>query len=279
MRRNDLLVTAALLIAGTFGVGVQAADTKSASKEHPAEVAEIPGSALKLLTLTQQAVDRLGLVITPVREESVARKQIIAGEIVPAEDAKQLGLPATPQPDFGRTRHWLVASAALKVSTGSPIDMASFEPADGRAALVRVRQQEAAQAAGSSFDKAVVIMARTATSGFRKLRGYPVPVPGSPDVYYVVASDDFAPKQPALVQILSNVESRLVVPFGAILYDEHGGAWVYTSPETRVFVRYPVSVDYVSGETAFLTEGPPDGTEVVAVGASLLLGTEFEIGH
>jgi hypothetical protein len=72
---------------------------------------------------------------------------------------------------------------------------------------------------------------------------------------------------------------RRVVPYAAVLYDAQGNTWVYTSPEPQVFVRYPINVDYIDGDRAVLSDGPPPGTQVVIAGAAELFGTEFEIGH
>jgi hypothetical protein len=70
-----------------------------------------------------------------------------------------------------------------------------------------------------------------------------------------------------------------VVPYGAVLYDVNGRTWVYTSPESLVFVRREIVVDHIAGDLAVLTEGPPAGTRVVTLGATELHGAEFEIGH
>jgi hypothetical protein len=72
---------------------------------------------------------------------------------------------------------------------------------------------------------------------------------------------------------------RKVVPYAAVLYDPRGETWVYTSPEPLVFVRHRIHVEYISGDRAVLSEGPPVGTAVVTVGAAELFGAEFEIGH
>jgi hypothetical protein len=72
---------------------------------------------------------------------------------------------------------------------------------------------------------------------------------------------------------------RKVVPYGAVLYDAHGDTWVYTSPEPLVFVRHAIQVEYIRGDRAVLSQGPPTGTAVVTVGAAELFGAEFEIGH
>ena len=69
--------------------------------------------------------------------------------------------------------------------------------------------------------------------------------------------------------------TRKVVPTSAVLYDAKGKTWVYTNPEPLVFVRHAVSIDYIDGDRAVLTDGPVSGTAVVTVGAAELLGTEY----
>lgn len=73
--------------------------------------------------------------------------------------------------------------------------------------------------------------------------------------------------------------ARTVVPYAAVLYDAHGDAWVYTSPEERVFVRHAIKIDYIDGDRAVLSEGAAVGTAVVILGAAELFGAEFEVGH
>ena len=72
---------------------------------------------------------------------------------------------------------------------------------------------------------------------------------------------------------------RKVVPYSALLYGPEGQTWVYISPQSRVFVRYVVDVDYIEGDTVFLNDGPPVGTVIASVGVAILYGTEFEMGH
>jgi len=68
-----------------------------------------------------------------------------------------------------------------------------------------------------------------------------------------------------------------VVPYAAVLYGLNGETWVYTNPETLVFVRENIVVDHIDGDMAILTEGPEDGTPVVTVGVSLLYGAEVGV--
>jgi hypothetical protein len=72
---------------------------------------------------------------------------------------------------------------------------------------------------------------------------------------------------------------RKVIPYAAILYDATGATWVYTNLEPLVFVRHSITVDYIDGDVAILSDGPAAGVKVVTVGASLLYGTEFEVGE
>ncbi|MGH3022456.1 MAG: hypothetical protein ACRDNI_02260 [Gaiellaceae bacterium] len=72
---------------------------------------------------------------------------------------------------------------------------------------------------------------------------------------------------------------QAVVPYSSVLYDTDGRTWVYTSPEPLAFVRAPIEVERIDGSLAFLSDGPAAGTDVVSVGAALLLGTEFEVDH
>ncbi|HWC70337.1 MAG TPA: hypothetical protein VG993_04155 [Actinomycetota bacterium] len=70
--------------------------------------------------------------------------------------------------------------------------------------------------------------------------------------------------------------SRLVVPYDAVYIDAHGGFWVYTNPEPFEYVRAPIDIVKETSTQAFLSEGPPAGTEIVTVGAPELYGSETE---
>jgi hypothetical protein len=80
-------------------------------------------------------------------------------------------------------------------------------------------------------------------------------------------------------QLTRSGARRPVVPYAAVLYDAKGVTWVYTSPANLVYVRHRITVDYIEGDQAVLTDGPPAGTQVVTQGGQELFGAEFEIGH
>jgi hypothetical protein len=68
-----------------------------------------------------------------------------------------------------------------------------------------------------------------------------------------------------------------VVPFGAVMYDAQGAAWVYTVRAERSYLRAPIVVDRVVGDQAYLRDGPAAGTDVVTVGVPELYGSEYGV--
>jgi len=69
-----------------------------------------------------------------------------------------------------------------------------------------------------------------------------------------------------------------VVPYAAVIYGLNGETWVYVSPEPLVFHREPVTVAYIDGDNAVLSEGPAVGTQVVTVGVAELYGADTGVG-
>ena len=72
---------------------------------------------------------------------------------------------------------------------------------------------------------------------------------------------------------------KRVVPYSSLIYDPKGQTWVYTSPETRTFIRHKVDVDKIEGDIVVLNDGPPVGTIVASVAVAELYGAEFKVGH
>ncbi|MGD9704173.1 MAG: hypothetical protein AB7Q42_23405 [Acidimicrobiia bacterium] len=68
------------------------------------------------------------------------------------------------------------------------------------------------------------------------------------------------------------------IPYSALVYTADGNTWTYTNPEALVFVRQAVTVDHITGDVAFLSDGPEPGTVVVSVGVAELYGTELGVG-
>ena len=261
MRRPSLEMGATALaltlaLAAPIGVGARAAD--ETGKLEPAHVEPIPGTELSRVTLTEQAFKRLGIETSPVREERVARTRTVGG-IVLEPGSMALLEPAAAGGAAGAGPKTVVR---VEVS-GDVRELASRQPA-----LVRPLYGGA---------------------GHPGLRATPlVTAPGetmNPEESLHFAVDDpqgsLAGGQQVLVELTLSAGSapRPVVPISAVIYDEHGEEWVYMNPEPLAYHRHHVDIDFLTGELAVLNEGPAAGAMVVTLGAPLLLGTEFEIGH
>ena len=68
--------------------------------------------------------------------------------------------------------------------------------------------------------------------------------------------------------------SGQTVPYAAVIYDTEGNTWIYTNPEPLTFVRAPIVIDHIEGDTAFLSEGLDSTITVVTVGVAEIYGTE-----
>ncbi|MEZ4711835.1 MAG: hypothetical protein R3A44_31915 [Caldilineaceae bacterium] len=73
-------------------------------------------------------------------------------------------------------------------------------------------------------------------------------------------------------------QTRLVVPYSALIYDNNGGTWIYTSPDALTYVRTAVTVDFIEGDMVVLADGPDVGTNVATVAVAELYGTDTGVG-
>jgi hypothetical protein len=71
--------------------------------------------------------------------------------------------------------------------------------------------------------------------------------------------------------------TRTVVPYEALIYDEEGHTFVFTSPAPLTYRRRPVKVARIAGDRVLLSAGPRAGTTIVTVGAAEVYGAEQEI--
>jgi hypothetical protein len=70
----------------------------------------------------------------------------------------------------------------------------------------------------------------------------------------------------------------LTIPSSAVLYDIHGGAWVYQQTAPQKYSRRRVEIARVAGGAALVARGLQTGAKVVTAGAAELFGTEFSTG-
>jgi hypothetical protein len=107
------------------------------------------------------------------------------------------------------------------------------------------------------------------------------PLAATSDLFFQVANADRALRPGQRVEVLLRLrqpERVRVVPWSAVVYDIHGGTWVYENTAPHVFVRRRVDVRRVDGELAVLASGPGVGASVVSVGTAELFGTELGSG-
>ena len=109
----------------------------------------------------------------------------------------------------------------------------------------------------------------------------PASAPATADLFYELDNADgkLRPGEKVSVAVpLQGETESLVVPAAAVLYDIHGGTWVYENTAPQAFTRRRVEVRYVNGNDAVLARGPKPGAKIVTAGAAELFGTEFGIG-
>lgn len=68
-----------------------------------------------------------------------------------------------------------------------------------------------------------------------------------------------------------------LIPYSAVVYDTDGSTWAYVSTGAGNYMREPIRIAEIQGDTAVLSSGPPAGAAVVTAGAAELLGTEYDI--
>ncbi|HEU0020054.1 MAG TPA: hypothetical protein VFR55_00040 [Dehalococcoidia bacterium] len=79
--------------------------------------------------------------------------------------------------------------------------------------------------------------------------------------------------------VLAGEGTRTVIPFDAVVYWPDGSSWVYVMTADLEYVRQPIIVEAVDGDTAVLSDGPPAGAQVVTVGQSEFWGFESGVGR
>jgi hypothetical protein len=102
------------------------------------------------------------------------------------------------------------------------------------------------------------------------------PIKGS-ELSRVILTEDAARRIGLDTTPVTSRGERTVVPESAVWVDVNGDEWVYTNPETLVFVRARVVVDRYDEGSAFLSDGPAPGTAVASIGVPQLIGSEFGI--
>ena len=129
---------------------------------------------------------------------------------------------------------------------------------------------------------AAVFAAGCGSSGSKEEVGDAQPAKVTPikgtDLSTVTLSADAAKRLGiATAAVATQGSNRKVIPYDAVIYAADGKTFTYTSPKPLNFVRAPITVTDIRGDTAYLSAGPPAGTAVVTVGSQELFGTEYEV--
>lgn len=107
------------------------------------------------------------------------------------------------------------------------------------------------------------------------------PLAATVDFYYEAPRAILKPGERLMVVVRGPVRGGRglnQVSSAAVIYDIHGGNWVYEQAANRRYVRRRIFVDHSEGGRAYLTSGPAVGTPVVIAGAAELWGVEFGAG-
>ena len=236
-----MLDTARLFAAGALAAAIAFGAAEAASpKVEPATVEAIPGSDLRKLVLQARAVERLGIETAAIKMETVGRKRTVAAEVfVPDGAAAADGI-------------WLKVLPLWDAADISRELPASVFPASSRDSF-------AAQTAAPAIP----------------------PKPEAGALYFLIKGGAVAlqPKHRVLAEVSYTPARRTPVPSSATFYDAKGATWVYEMVAPMTYVRHAVRIAYVEGETAYLDQAPADNARIVTVGAPMLQGVEFKVGH
>ena len=95
------------------------------------------------------------------------------------------------------------------------------------------------------------------------------PIEGS-DLSRVILTEKAAER----IGVETTSVSGATVPYAAVIYDIEGHTWVYNSPEPLTFVRVPIQIEEINGDTVMLSQGLGSAMNIVTVGVAEIYGAE-----
>ena len=256
MQRSSQWMVVVLIIA-SLQLAACTPDSATPGKPEPAHIEHIEGTDLSRVMLTERAAERLDIQTAPVLEQQVTRRRTVGGQVE--------ALPEAEGAEFSKVwvRVSLNESDLNKVDRGQPVLVLLLDDEDGAEGWTA--EADEGPGVDDPEDEDEDDLEEVAE-----------------ELYYLIDSAEHGLAAGQIVFVELTLEGsgtqQKVIPYAAVLYDLHGETWVYTSLEPLVYVRHPISVDYIDGDLAVLSEGPPAGTEVVTAGAAELFGAEAGIG-
>jgi len=235
-----------ILIISGLGLTACSSETETAEKINPAEVVPVEGSEFNHVILTERAVERLDIRTATVSEETITRTLSVGGEVAVLQD------------DDGEELGEVLVRVSLSTTEVEAVDMeqdALVSPLTDNEDGLPAQLVEPPEVNANAVNVAV---------------------------YFEIdsAEHNLSPGQRVRVELTldgSEVE-RLVLPYGAVIYGLNGETWAYINIDPLIYMREPITIDYIEGDTVVLLEGPPIGTEVVITGAAELYGVEIGVG-
>ncbi|MGH9719600.1 MAG: efflux RND transporter periplasmic adaptor subunit [Bryobacteraceae bacterium] len=206
-----------------------------------------------------------------------ARKKLDQLERTPLDADVNLRVK-TPHGGLLRQLH---ATAGQTVSSGAPLfEVAQLDRVWVRVPVYSGEIQQLARGAGAEV--------RSLGGALINRNARPVAAPPSADPFAATSDLYFDLPNPAMTLrpgervsaalAVAGETKSLQAPLKAVVYDAHGGAWVYQSLGKGAYLRRRVEVRTVRNGVAFLSRGPESGSRVVTDGAAELFGTEFGAG-
>jgi hypothetical protein len=249
-----------------------AAKPAAQAKHYVARAEKTNDPNIKKFILIPKAAERLAIKTAQVRVQQVTRKLVAEGEVLAPQEPAVAAAPAA-----GLSLPEGASAAVLGAKLAAAQPLLVRVPFDGD--VDRVAQDRPARVLpvnakdGVAGNTAKLIKAPNGTDAKEAAR----------TLYYKVdeAGQELASAERVRVEVelTGTGKERLIVPFAAVIYDASGGTWVYTNPEPLTYVRHRIKVDYIDGDLAVVSEGPPAGTAVVTDGAIELFGAEYKVGH
>jgi hypothetical protein len=248
MKRRNLWLGLVLVMIAVLGL---AACGESPTRENPDPVELIDqGDGFNLVILTEKAAERLDIQTDTVREEQLSVTRSFGGEVTEVNS----GSGAMVMVSLTANEMGMIDAdiPALVFPLGSDDAEDSDEAAGFSAELDELPGMDDAEDNGVAN---LIYLVKDSNTGL---------VTG----------------QRAIVEVSfkGNQGPRLSVPTAALLYGLNGETWIYINTEGLQFLRVPVVVDYIMGDTVVLVEGPAAGTKVVVVGVPELHGADTGVG-
>jgi hypothetical protein len=254
-----------LIMIAALGFSACSPKQTTHTKIDPAVLETVEGGDFSRVVLTEKAAERLDLQMTSVREEQIMRTLTVGGQVVAAPSA------SSTSGEFSAPMGFSGIMLRVPVSEGDLNRIDRSQPAQ---VLPLAGNPDGPRMVAQPIDLSTLDDSEDADSG----ETHPDIDPDEAALYYLVDRDEpgLSQGQGVFVELMMSGDGtqRKVVPYAAVLYGVHGETWVYTNPEPLVFVRSPITIDYIDDDLAILSEGPEVGTTIVTLGATELFGAE-----